>query len=114
MHTEIDVKNPDNTLVNGMYAEADIVLDKKDSVLTVPMQAVTRNGSDATVLVVNAQKQLEQRHIRLGLEGTDRVEVLSGLGEDDIVLLGGSGQFRPGDTIVPKLSEAGQTGEAQQ
>jgi RND family efflux transporter MFP subunit len=113
MHTEIDIKNPDNTLVNGMYAEADIVLDKKDSVLTVPMQAVTRNGSDATVLVANAQNQLEQRHIKLGLEGTDRVEVLDGLGQGDLVLLSGSGQFRPGDKIVPKRSESNQTGEAQ-
>jgi RND family efflux transporter MFP subunit len=113
MHTEIDVKNPDNTLVNGMYAEADIVLDKRDSVLTVPTQAVTRSGSDATVLVVNAQNQLEQRHIRLGLEGTDRIEVLNGLNEKDIVVIGGSGQFRPGDKIVPKLSESNQAGEAQ-
>jgi RND family efflux transporter MFP subunit len=113
MHTEIDVKNPDNTLVNGMYAEADIVLDKRDFVLTVPTQAVTRNGSDATVLVVNAQNQLEQRHIRLGLEGTDRIEVLNGLNESDVVVIGGSGQFRPGDKIVPKLSESNQAGEAQ-
>ena len=113
MHTEIDVKNPDNTLVNGMYAEADIVLDKKDSVLTVPMQAVTRNGLDAVVLVANPQNQLEQRHIKLGLEGTDRVEVLNGLGEGDLVLVGGGGQFRPGDKIVPKRTESSQTGEAQ-
>jgi RND family efflux transporter MFP subunit len=115
MHTEIDVKNPDNALVDGMYAEADIVLDKKDSVLTLPMQAVTRNGADAMVLVVNAKNQLEQRQIKLGLEGTEQVEVLSGLKERDLVLISGSGQFRPGDKIVPKLSEtAGQTGEAQQ
>ena len=114
MHTEIEVKNPDNAIVDGMYAEADIVLEKKDSVLTVPMQAVTRNGSDATVLVVNAQNQLELRIIKLGLEGIEQVEVLSGLNERDLVLIGGGGQFRPGDKIVPKLTEtAGQPGEAQ-
>jgi RND family efflux transporter MFP subunit len=115
MHTEIDVKNPDNALVEGMYAEADIVLDKKASALTVPLQAVTRNGADSTVMIVNAQNQLEQRHIKLGLEGTEQVEVLNGLNERDLILMSGSGQFRSGDKIVPKVSEtAGQTGEAQQ
>jgi RND family efflux transporter MFP subunit len=114
MHTEIDVQNRDNTLVDGMYAEADIVLARKDSVLIVPVQAVTRNGADDSVLVVNAQHQLELRIIKLGLEGNEQVEVISGLYERDLVLIGGGGQFRPGDKIVPKLTEtAGQPGEAQ-
>lgn len=113
MHTEIDVKNPDNAIVNGMYAEADIVLDKKDSVLTVPIQAVTRNGTNATVLVVDAQDRLAQRRITLGLEGTERVEVVNGLKDGDLVLIGGGGEFRPGDKIAPKVSEGSQGGEAQ-
>ena len=102
MHTEIDVKNTDNSLVDGMYAEVDIVLAKKDSALVVPTQAVSRNGSDATVLTINAQNQVEQRHIELGLEGNRNIEVLGGLKEHDLVLIGG-GQFRPGEKVTPKV-----------
>src|SRR6201997_488787 len=68
MHTEVDVRNQDHSLVQGMYAEVSLVLAHKDAALTIPLQAVVRNGSEATVLVVNAQNRLEERRIQLGLE----------------------------------------------
>src|SRR5262249_16872077 len=42
MDTEIDVENRDGTLVDGMYAETNMVLSQKDGVLTIPIQAVRR------------------------------------------------------------------------
>ena len=42
MDTEIDVFNADGTLVDGMYAETALALSRKNSVLTVPIQAVQR------------------------------------------------------------------------
>jgi RND family efflux transporter MFP subunit len=102
MHTEVDVKNTNRSLVQGMYAEISLVLNHKDAALTVPLQAVVRNGSEATVLVVNAQNRLEERRIQLGLEGNDRVEVLSGLKEGDRVLIGSRSEFRVGDQVEPK------------
>ena len=102
MHTEVDVKNTNRSLVQGMYAEISLVLNHKDAALTVPLQAVVRNGSEATVLVVNAQNRLEERRIQLGLEGNDRVEVLSGLKEGDRVLIGSRSEFRVGDQVDPK------------
>ncbi len=44
MHTEIDVENLDDTLVEGMYAETTLVLHQKDNALTVPVQAVNRSA----------------------------------------------------------------------
>jgi RND family efflux transporter MFP subunit len=102
MHTEVDVPNTDNTLVSGMYAEVSLTLAKKDGVLTVPIQAITRNGSQATVLVVNLDSRLEQREVSLGMEGTNRLEILSGLGEGDRVVIGSRSQFRPGERVIPK------------
>ena len=49
METEIDVPNSDDRLVAGMYAETVLDLVRKDSALTMPIQAVARNGSRATV-----------------------------------------------------------------
>ena len=45
--------------------------------LTVPVQAVERNGSGASVLIVDSQGQIQERQVKLGAEGSDRVEVLS-------------------------------------
>ncbi len=45
MHTEIDVKNLDGALKEGMYAEAKLILKQHKDVLTVPIQALERNSS---------------------------------------------------------------------
>jgi RND family efflux transporter MFP subunit len=103
MHTEIDVKNTNGTLVEGMYAEARLILAENRAALTVPIQAIERNGSGATVLIVNSQGQIEEREVELGAEGSDRVEVLSGLAENDRVVIGNRSEFRAGDRVQPKL-----------
>lgn len=109
MHTEIDVENANGSLMDGMYAEAKIVLGKKDSVLTVPIQAVQRNGSQATVLLVNPQGRVEERQVKIGEEGSERLEVTAGLSEHDQVIIGNRGDFRPGDKVQPKPIEPSTT-----
>ena len=101
MNTQIDVINRDGSLMPGMYTQTSLTLAEKKSVLTIPLEAVTRNGEEATVLAVNKQNTLEERHIRLGLEDASRVEVLSGLTADDRVILGNRSQFRIGQKIQP-------------
>jgi RND family efflux transporter MFP subunit len=102
METEIDVANPGESLVAGMYAETRIDLAKKDAALTVPIQAVSRNGSDASVLVVNPQNRVERRPVQIGMEGSRRLEIVGGLSEGDRVVLGGHGQIRAGDEVRPQ------------
>jgi len=103
MHTEIDVENANGTLVEGMYAEARLVLAENKNALTAPVQAVERNGSGASVLIVDSQGQIQERPVKLGTEGSDRVEVLSGLAENDRVVIGSRSQFRSGDKVKPKV-----------
>ncbi len=106
MHTEIDVENSDGTLKDGMYADARIVLSQQKDALTVPIQAVERNGSGASVLIVDTQGRVQEREIKLGVEASDRVEVLAGLTENDRVIIGGRSQFRTGEQVSPKVVNA--------
>ena len=103
MHTEVDVPNKNSTIVAGMYAEVNLTLEKKNSVLAVPIQAVTRNGSQASVLIVNGQNRIEERPVKLGMEGTNQVEIVSGLSPNDRVVLGSRADFHAGDTVTPKV-----------
>ena len=103
MHTEIDVENSDGTLKDGMYADAKIVLSQQNDALTVPIQAVDRNSAGATVLLVNEQGRVEERRVKLGVESSDRLEVVSGLSENDRVIVGSRGAFRPGEKVEPKV-----------
>ena len=102
METEIDFDNRSGRLIPGMYAETQLSLREKKDALTVPLESVTRNGDDATVLAVKADNSIEERHVRLGLEDSARIEVLSGLTDQDRVVVGNRSQFRGGQKIQPK------------
>jgi len=114
MHTEIDVQNSDGTLKEGMYAEAKIILKQQIDALTIPIQALERNSTGGTVLIVDAQGRVEERQVKLGAESSDRVEILAGLAENDRVVIGNRGEFRAGEKVRPKpvnenVSESGGT-----
>jgi RND family efflux transporter MFP subunit len=102
METEIDFDNRDGLLIPGMYAETRLSLREKKNALTIPLEAVNRNGNDATVLAVNAENIVEERHVRLGLEDEKRVEIISGLIDGDRVIIGNRSEFHNGEKIQPK------------
>jgi RND family efflux transporter MFP subunit len=102
METEIDFDNRDGHLIPGMYAETRLSLREKKNALTIPLETVTRNGNDATVLAVTPQNIVEERHVRLGLEDERRVEIVSGLTDGDRVIIGNRSEFHNGQKIQPK------------
>jgi len=107
MHTEVEVPNPSNELVPGMYASAEIPLQTAQKALTLPMQAVQPGGPDkGTVLVVNGADQIERRTVTLGLQTGTQVEIVSGLNENDRVVFGSQGQYQPGELVSPKVVQA--------
>ena len=102
MRVEVDVPNPTLELVPGMYAEASIALEQEKGVLTVPVQAIDREGDGAHVLVVGSDHRVEARDVRLGLESADRVAIAKGLGEGDLVIIGNRAQLKAGAFVSPK------------
>jgi RND family efflux transporter MFP subunit len=112
METEIDVDNRDGQLIPGMYAETSLALQQKQNTLAIPLEAIARNGEDATVLLVTPQNIVLERHVRLGMEDSTYVEVLSGLAEGDRVILGNRSLFRAGEKVQPhEVAAAGNGSE---
>ena len=107
METEIDVPNRNGKLIPGMYTETELSLREKKNVLTIPVEGVTRNGEVSTVLLVNPQSIVEERRVQLGMEDSARVEVLSGLAEGDLVVVGNRSSFRSGEKVQPMEVQAG-------
>ena len=103
METEIDVENKDLSLSPGMYANAMLELERRDGVLTVSLQALVKNGNQATVLVVDDQNRVSSRNVQLGLQGSALAEVKSGLNEGDRVIIGGQSRYQVGETVKPQL-----------
>jgi RND family efflux transporter MFP subunit len=99
MHTEVDVPNPQRVLLPGLYAEADLQLDRKDNIPSVPVQALSHEGDKATVLVVSAEGTLERRAVQVGLETSSDAEITSGLLEGEQVVVSDRSGLKPGDRV---------------
>ncbi len=102
MHTEVDVPNPERVMMPGLYAEAEVGLDQKDNVPTVPLQAVSHQGNKTTVFVVNRDGEVEERTVELGLQTTTDAEVLSGLSEGEQVVVSDRSGLKPGQRVHPQ------------
>lgn len=71
----------------GMNGDANIVLDERKDVMTIPIIATIQRDDKIYVEVRTGEQTAEEREIRVGLETDDKYEVLGGLSpEDEIVL----------------------------
>ena len=103
MQTEVDVPNRDLSLTPGMYANTYLQLAHREDVLTVPLAAIQGDSTTETVMVVDSRNRLEPRAVHVGLRGSVLAEIKDGLVEGDRVVLGDSGELKPGDAVTPRM-----------
>ena len=114
MHTEVDVKNPDHLLVPGLYADADLTLEHKEGIPSVPLQAINHEGNKTTVFVVDNNNQLQDRTVSLGLQTATDAEVVSGLQEGEQVVVSDRSGLKTGETVAPKVVQIMQYQEGKE
>lgn len=102
MITEIEVANPNLELVPGMYAEALLKVQRRPGALAIPVEAVSQE-KPPTVYVVNQAQQIEARPVTLGIETPNQYEVLEGLKDGDLVMIGARSAVKPGQKVETKL-----------
>jgi multidrug efflux pump subunit AcrA (membrane-fusion protein) len=102
MITEIQVTNANLELVPGMYARLSLKVERRPHALALPTEAISTDKKK-TVYLVNRQQEIEERPVTTGLETSDRYEVLSGLQEGDLVMIGNRSQVKPGQKVEAKL-----------
>ena len=56
------------------------------------------------MLILDKQHKVEERKVATGLETPSRIEIVSGLAEGEMVVLGGHGRYQPGQSAEPKLA----------
>jgi RND family efflux transporter MFP subunit len=106
MEAEVDVTNADLSLTPGIYAIASLTLDQREKVLALPVEAIA-NHKTPTVFVLNQDNVIEERPVTLGLETSDKIEITTGVKENDLVMIGSRGQVRAGQKVEPKVIEIG-------
>jgi RND family efflux transporter MFP subunit len=105
MHTEVNVPNPGYTLVPGMYATVEIPLETAQGVLAVPAQTVQASSEGrGTVLIVDGSNKIEKRDVTTGLESATTIQILSGLNENERVVLGEQSEYKAGELVNPQIA----------
>ena len=92
--------NPENTLMTGMFARAQIVEGIKTNAVTIPQRTVGRGAAgSSTVLVVNDQSQVELRNIEIDRMIGTKVVVAKGLKAGERIMVEGSQKAPPGAVV---------------
>jgi HlyD family secretion protein len=73
----------DNFIRAGYSANADIVLDRVDSVLAIPESLLVFEKDTVYVEVETSPQQFEKRYVETGLSDGITIEVVSGLDKED-------------------------------
>jgi len=84
---EIALTDTHGTVLRAGYsANADVIIDRRDSVLAIPERLVTMSGDTAKVTVQLPDGSQEERIIEKGLSDAINLEVQSGLREGELVV----------------------------
>lgn len=85
----ISIPNPGYQLKPGMPAYVFLKSPPRKT-LTLPIDAVIRDGKGATIWVQTANKTFKSVMVQTGLESDDRIEIRSGLKAGDVVVISGA------------------------
>jgi RND family efflux transporter MFP subunit len=99
MDTEVDVLNPDGSLVPGMYAEVHLHLAARSHVLSVPIDAVDGLGTSVQQAYTVRDGTVHLTEVKTGLQTATRVEILSGLQDGDKVIVGRHSGLSDGERV---------------
>lgn len=85
----VSIPNPGNLLKPGMPAYV-LLKSPQRKTLTLPVDAVIRDGKGAAVWIQTANKTFKTVMVETGLESNDRIEIKTGLKTGDIVVISGA------------------------
>ena len=95
--------NPNRELLPGMYVRVRIEQGVDSDAITVPEQAVQRNGGGGSeVFVVKDDNRVAVQPVRLGAAQDGQWLVVDGLKPGDRVVVDGFQKFAAGDSVKPR------------
>lgn len=111
LRAEVDISNPRFEFTPGEYADAEIMLQRKEHALSVPVEALIQEDGRTFLFVVTPQNVLEQRQVTVGLETPHAVEITSGLKAGERVVISNYRALKPGQRVAPRATSPQPTEE---
>ena len=112
--TEVQVPNPKGELLPGAYAQVTFHIKGAVTPLVVPGNTLIFRSSGPEVAVVDANNAAHLRKVTIGRDFGNSLEVISGLREDDSVILNPSDSLQDGTLVsVTQGQTPSSSGSAQ-
>ncbi len=101
MLVEVQVPNSDGALLPGMYAQVDLTSSRANPPLLLPSDALVIRAEGPEVALVRADHVIHFQKIQIGRDYGDRLEVVDGLQQGDLVVANPNDVIREGIQVEP-------------
>lgn len=103
-NVKIQLNNPGLAIRPGMTAEVKIMSDKKVEIIAIPTQAVLRDLDNSSFIFVVDEKKSQafKRRVSLGQIAGNNIEITSGIGDHEMIVVGGQHKLSDGSAITLK------------
>jgi RND family efflux transporter MFP subunit len=104
--TEVQVPNPKGELMPGAYSEVTFDVSCAEPPLVIPSNALIFRSAGTQVGVVDSRHRARLRDVKLGRDFGTSLEVLSGIGPSDLVIVNPPDSLADGTLVTPEQKEA--------
>jgi RND family efflux transporter MFP subunit len=109
---EVDVPNPNDTLMSGAYAKVHIEIPVPARPLLVPAGAILFQSAGPQIAVVNAKRKIELRKVSIGNDYGNSVEITGGITADDNIVANPPDYLVNGMPVAIRASGGNAKGQA--
>jgi len=103
----LEIDNPDGVIKGGMFAEVQLLTEKKEGVIVIPQFAILDQEQKKFVYVVE-NEVAKRREVKVGLTLGDRAEITEGLQEGEMLVVEGQYGLKDGSAVAPIVREGQQ------
>ena len=101
MLTEVQIPNPNGTLLPGMYAEVDMLAPRQDPPLVIPGDTLIVRADGPQVALITPESTVHFQRVVIGRDYGDKIEVISGLRSGQQLIVNPSDDVREGVKVNP-------------
>jgi len=106
LRVEVDIPNPGSTVLPGSYGQIHMALPTAHPGYSLPVNTLLYRPQGVQVATVDAQGKVALKTLALGRDFGTRIEVLTGLGANDSVILNPSDSIAQGESVHVDTSAA--------
>jgi RND family efflux transporter MFP subunit len=103
MTAEVDVKNPQLTVIPGMYAQVTLGTAEAKNATAVPPGAVDGTGDNQKLFVVDDGGVVRVRKVATGIQSPQYIQILSGANSGDVVITGNHSGLHDGQKVEARI-----------